>query len=110
MAKKGFHTHCCYCRRRFSETVELLAKTIDHFWPSSRTGKNVIENKLECCLECNRWKADKMPEDWLKIVENLLKRKTWYWTYCRVDYAQIIGSVRHFIKIKKDSKISDYKA
>jgi HNH endonuclease len=109
MANKGFHTHCCYCRRKFSDTVELLKKTIDHFWPSSRTGHNVPENKLQCCLECNRWKADKMPGDWLKVAQWFFDRRVKFGTYTRTDFAQIIGSLKHFLKSKKDQNISDYK-
>ncbi len=103
------HTHCCYCRRKFSETVELLKKTVDHFWPSSRTGHNSPENKLSACLECNRWKADLMPADWLKMVQRHFKRQRRYGTYSLTDYGQIIGSLKHFLRAKKGQNLSDYK-
>lgn len=106
---KGIHTHCCYCRRKFSDAEPMLAATIDHFWPSSRTGTNAPENKLKCCRECNQWKADKMPGDWLKLVKWYFERKIRFGLYCRTDYAQIIGSLKHFLKSKKDQDLSDYK-
>jgi CRISPR/Cas system Type II protein with McrA/HNH and RuvC-like nuclease domain len=109
MSSKGIHTHCCYFRRKFSDSVAHLKATIDHFWPSSRSGYNVSENKLKCCHECNQWKADKMPIDWLGSVERFFQHKTKFGTYRRTDYAQIIGSIRFFLKDKRDKNISIYK-
>jgi hypothetical protein len=86
-----------------------LKATIDHFWPSSRSGYNVPENKLKCCHECIQWKADKMPGDWLRVLEGYFRHTRRFGTYTRTDYAQIIGSLKHFLKLKKDQDISDYK-
>ena len=109
MSSKGIHTHCCYCRRKFSDTVAGLKATIDHFWPSSRTGTNAPENKLKCCLECNQWKADMMPGDWLRMVQRLFSRNRKFGNYTKTDLAQIIGSLKHFLKAKKGQNLSDYK-
>lgn len=108
---KGIHTHCCYCRRKFSDTEPGLKATIDHFWPSSRTGTNAPENKLKCCWECNQWKADKMPDVWLAEIQKLFDsgRKRLIGTYTRTDLAQIIGSLKHFLKAKKGQNLSDYR-
>lgn len=108
MAFKVLHTHCCYCRRRFDTQVTELSRTKDHFIPRSRTGNNSL-NILQCCHECNQWKADKMPEEWLKEVERLERQRSRKGTYNIVDYRQIIGSVRHFMKHFKGKIISDYK-
>jgi len=103
--KKMNHTHCCYCRRKFAES---LIRTEDHFIPKSRGGK-FAENKLQCCIECNGWKADKMPERWLGQVEYFEQKKMKNGNYSVMDYRQIIGSLRHFMKKLKGKRISDYK-
>jgi hypothetical protein len=100
------HTHCCYCRRRFTDENP---KTNDHFIPVSRGGKESGSNKLQCCYECNQWKADKLPEYWLGRVEYCEKRKMKINGYSINDYRQIIGSLRHFIKKMSGELISDYK-
>jgi hypothetical protein len=104
------HTHCCYCRRKFSDLIPCLKRTKDHFYPSSRLGFDTAENKLQCCLECNQWKADKLPEDWLREVSNYFSRKKKRGNYEVKDFAQIIGSLRHWIMEMKGKKISPYKS
>ncbi len=103
------HTHCCYCRRKFSDKVPYLKRTKDHFIAKSRTGYN-SENILQCCLECNQFKAEKMPEVWMRQVEELHGRKHLVGNYVKVDYAQIIGSIRHWLKFFKTKTICDYKS
>lgn len=107
-SNKIVHTKCCYCRRAFSEENALLKRTRDHFIPKSRTGIN-SENVLECCHECNQWKADKMPDFWLNKVLYLEKRRSLYGSYTLFDYRQIIGSIRYWQKYFKGKKISAYK-
>jgi len=102
------HSRCCYCRRRFDENDDNLKRTKDHFIPSSRTGING-ENILQCCTECNKWKADKMPDFWLDKVLYLENKRTLIGSYSLMDYRQIIGSIKHWIKYFKGSKISEYK-
>ncbi len=102
------HTHCCYCRRQFDDTNPNLHRTKDHFIPKSRTGNNG-ENLLDCCHECNQFKADREPGFWLNRLEYLLRKKTLVGTYKLIDYRQIIGSIRHWMKHFKGRKISDYK-
>jgi CRISPR/Cas system Type II protein with McrA/HNH and RuvC-like nuclease domain len=103
------HTHCCYCRRKFCETIAQLRCTIDHFFPSSRLGKDIALNKLQCCQECNRWKADKLPQDWLKEVERYFSKKKSKGWYDTRDYAQIIGSLKHWIATMKHEEISAFR-
>lgn len=109
MADKVNHTHCCYCRRKFCETIKELRKTIDHFFPTSRLGFNNEKNKLSCCQECNRWKADKLPKEWLKEVDRFWSRKKSKGLYDSRDYAQIIGSLKHWIATLKHEEISEYR-
>jgi len=100
------HTHCCYCRRKFGR--EKLAKTKEHFIPVSREGLGG-ENILQCCKECNEWKADKMPDVWLNRVQYYSDKRSLFGTYTLQDYRQIIGSVRHWTRQMKGKKISAYK-
>ena len=102
------HSKCCYCRRSFNDDVKFLNKTKDHFIPTSRSGNNE-DNVLQCCLECNRFKADKMPDFWLKRILYLEKKRTLTGNYTLFDYRQIIGSLRHWMKHFKGKKISEYK-
>ena len=76
--------------------------------PVSRGGNNG-ENILYSCQECNRWKADKMPEAWLNRVQRLEKKRTLFGTYTLFDYRQIIGSIKHWSRHFKGRKIGDYK-
>jgi hypothetical protein len=102
------HTKCCYCRRTFNDEEENLKRTKDHFIPTSRTGTG-SENVLECCQECNLWKADKMPDFWLNRVLYLEDKRSLYGSYTLFDYRQIIGSIKHWMKFFKGKKISAYK-
>ncbi|WP_018629200.1 HNH endonuclease [Niabella aurantiaca] len=99
------HSHCCYCRRRFSDANP---RTRDHFIPKSRTG-NDTDNILQCCHECNQWKADKQPDIWLTEVQRLLKHRTRVKNYQIIDYKQIIGSINHWMKFFKGKQICKYK-
>ncbi|MEZ4547506.1 MAG: HNH endonuclease [Thermodesulfobacteriota bacterium] len=49
---------CQYCRKKFSR-VEL---TIDHVIPRSQGGKSVWHNVVCCCVDCNRKKGGRTPE------------------------------------------------
>jgi len=102
------HTHCCYCRRKFDDTNYNLKKTKEHFIPTSKGGLNK-ENIIQCCSECNAWKADKLPEFWLNQVERHCNKQNKKGTYTITDYRQIIGSIRHWIKFFKGKVISTYK-
>lgn len=50
---------CQYCAKKFS-TAEL---TLDHIMPRSRGGKDSWSNLVACCQKCNRFKADRTPEE-----------------------------------------------
>lgn len=52
------HT-CQYCRQRF----ERRYLNIDHVVPRHRGGKTVWTNVVCCCLECNRLKGNRTPEE-----------------------------------------------
>lgn len=49
---------CQYCSRRFT-APEL---TFDHVIPASQGGRKEWENIVTCCIDCNRKKGGKTPE------------------------------------------------
>lgn len=49
---------CAYCVRSCVECA-----TIDHLIPLSKGGDNRLENLVLACQECNRLKADKLPNE-----------------------------------------------
>jgi hypothetical protein len=93
------HTHCCYCRRKLNDRsiFNPLKRTKDHFIPISRTGTNG-ENVLDCCHECNQWKADKMPDFWLNQVKYYSDKRKQFGSYKPMDYKQIIGSIKYWVR------------
>lgn len=46
---------CRYCGK--------TATTVDHVLPRSRGGSNHPGNVVACCEPCNRYKADRTPEE-----------------------------------------------
>lgn len=50
---------CQYCGHRF-DSEEL---TYDHVLPKSRGGRTQWENIVTCCVECNRKKGGRTPEE-----------------------------------------------
>lgn len=53
------HNQCQYCAIR-PGTAEL---SIDHIFPRSRGGKSTWENCVLACMDCNRRKRDRTPEE-----------------------------------------------
>lgn len=50
---------CQYCGKHFT-AAEL---TLDHIIPKSRGGKEIWSNLVCACSRCNRYKADRTPEE-----------------------------------------------
>ena len=53
------HTRCQYCGTRFP-TEEL---TYDHVVPSSRGGKTTWDNIVTSCIQCNKRKGGRTPQE-----------------------------------------------
>ena len=53
------HNQCQYCGVR-PGTAEL---SIDHVWPRSRGGRSSWENCVLACMDCNRRKRDRTPDE-----------------------------------------------
>lgn len=49
---------CVYCN-------SVAKLTLDHFFPISQGGDNVLENLVPCCKSCNSRKGTSTGEDWL---------------------------------------------
>lgn len=64
---------CQYCGKQ-PGPEEL---TIDHVMPRSRGGTSTWENCLLACVECNKRKADKTPEEAKMPPRKLPKKPSW---------------------------------
>ncbi len=64
---------CQYCGEKFPRS-EL---TIDHVVPRSLGGKSVWENVVCCCMDCNRKKGGRTPEEARTKLKNKPKRPLW---------------------------------
>lgn len=63
---------CWYCKGDY-EFDKRLDRTKDHVVPLSKGGRDVKENRVSCCYDCNQWKSDKMPNIWLKEINSRIK-------------------------------------
>jgi 5-methylcytosine-specific restriction endonuclease McrA len=54
-SKKGVDLSvCAYCKTKIDE----YSRTVDHLFPKSRGGKLSNSNKVPCCGDCNKLKAN----------------------------------------------------
>lgn len=65
--------HCYYCEIEFGYKEigldpEPVKKTKDHIIPSSRGGINDPKNIVPACFQCNKAKANLMPEEFLELL------------------------------------------
>jgi 5-methylcytosine-specific restriction endonuclease McrA len=64
---------CQYCGRHF-DSKEL---TLDHIVPTSRGGRNSWENVVCCCVECNKKKGNRTPDERSMRLIRKAKRPLW---------------------------------
>lgn len=115
-ANRGHHEHtkqvkskCRYCRREFNDSIE---KTKDHVIPVSKFGLDRKENRVPCCYDCNQWKDDKTPEQWMKELQAIIKKeKKIKPPYDKTMIGLMIGGVRSVMEeiSNHKKKISNYK-
>lgn len=115
-ASKGYKAHveslkrvCCYCGRGFDESY--VDKTKDHVIPVSRGGLNTPQNKRPCCHDCNQWKKDLMPDEWLdRLIELVRSGKKIYEPHDKNTVGRMIGNLKRVInEIKQNKKkVSTY--
>jgi 5-methylcytosine-specific restriction endonuclease McrA len=71
------HYHCQYCNKRYP--VDQL--TCDHVIPRSRGGGTTWTNIVTCCVNCNRRKGGRTPEEaGLKLLRQP-ERPSWLWGF-----------------------------
>lgn len=86
------HNQCQYCGVR-PGTSEL---SIDHVFPRSRGGKSSWENCVLACMECNRRKRDRTPDEArLKLLKKPEKPK---WSpFLEIPVARVRQSWERFV-------------
>ena len=62
--------------------------TIDHIMPKSRSGKSSFENCVLACVECNKRKANRTPEEANMKLRKIPKKPSWK------VFAQVPGNVK----------------
>lgn len=69
--QKHQQTHCRYCGQPFDDK---FFRTFDHFYPLE-IGQNLNRwwNKFVVCHPCNKDKANKLPQDFIKYLLNKIK-------------------------------------
>ena len=73
---------CLYCGRKMDLQFENeYSFTIDHYLARSKGGKDIPDNLVFCCRDCNLLKSDMSVEKYLKNMEKLKlrKKKNEYW-------------------------------
>jgi len=110
IAEINHHKNICrYCVREFDYGIE---KTKDHVVPVSRGGLDLKLNRVPCCWDCNQWKGDKTPENWLKELQKIVKKENKIRPpYNKAMVGLMIGRLKKVIEEAKSnqSKISTYK-
>ncbi len=56
---------CHYCEME----MEHGSATVDHMWPRTLGGSNLLDNLVACCHTCNTLKGDLPYEEFMKIWE-----------------------------------------
>jgi 5-methylcytosine-specific restriction endonuclease McrA len=64
---------CQYCMRKYSRS-EL---TIDHVVPRSQGGRSVWDNVVCCCVDCNRRKGGRTPDQARMKLKRKPKKPLW---------------------------------
>ena len=73
---------CLYCGRKMDLQFENEHSfTIDHYLARSKGGKDIPDNLVFCCRDCNLLKSNMSVEKYLKNMEKLKlrKKKNEYW-------------------------------
>ncbi len=68
---------CFYCRIKLDSAGPRTMMHIDHYWPWSKGGANLIENLVPACARCNLAKSNRLASTF--IVRNKLYTNP----YCR---------------------------
>lgn len=110
--EREYFIHICrYCKQPFESTDIDLRKTKDHIIPLSKGGLDVKENRVPCCHNCNQWKDDKTPDEWLKEVRTWAKRQVDNPKYTVAQIGLMVSNILSVVKYAKENnkKISTYR-
>ena len=67
---------CLYCGRKMDLHFESeYSFTIDHYLAQSKGGKDIPDNLVFCCRDCNFLKGDMDVMEYIKNIERLKLRK-----------------------------------
>lgn len=100
---------CWYCKGNY-EVDKRLDKTKDHVVPLSKGGLDVKENRVSCCYDCNQWKADKMPDAWLKEINGRIRNNRIPEKYDISKLHVMVNSIKKAMIFAKENnqKVSRY--
>lgn len=68
---------CQYCGHQFRSEQAMRDLTIDHVMPKSRGGKSSWENCVLACIDCNKVKADRTPDEAGLRLRKVPKKPSW---------------------------------
>jgi len=70
--------YCCqYCNKQFRSENAMKDLTIDHILPRSRGGKSSWENCVLACVDCNKRKANRTPDEAKMTLRRDPKKPKW---------------------------------
>ena len=76
---------CAYC----GGALEVDESTLDHVIPKSRGGGGGVSNLVLCCVDCNRLKGDRTPDEAELLRQNWPVGLTWkpapFWQLAQVQ-------------------------
>lgn len=61
LVRDSTNCHCFYCRIPFDSKGLSSRMHVDHYWPYSRGGSNLLENLVPACVRCNLAKSNRRP-------------------------------------------------
>jgi 5-methylcytosine-specific restriction endonuclease McrA len=79
---------CAYCG------TYVRDGTIDHVVPTSKGGKNIWDNVVWCCHDCNQKKDNKMPEGVWKPKKRLWSPTFWELLRHRKKFPLVVHDIR----------------
>lgn len=92
---------CFYCGEELFDSN----RTKDHVIPKSKNGILSNDNKVWCCIKCNKLKADLTPEEFHEVLSFLMRRlKSDYQTTMNY-YDNIFKRIDVIVKYKKASGV-----
>ena len=96
LTKKGIDLNvCAYCKTSLDE----YSRTVDHLFPKSRGGKLSNSNKVPCCGDCNKMKANMSAPEFVKAISSLIY-------YENLKYKESISRLKK-IKLNTEKIIND---